>query len=114
MKVNRSLAIVMRMRPSISEYLTPHLSIIYPEIVSPYPNRKRALTQKRAPASYYVIPNSYWQKTRKVKSSMRNIMEVISLMMKITHISQVIFSMKVSLIFRGAVKVESPSEDSMF
>jgi hypothetical protein len=60
-KVSRNLAAVKATNPIISDHLTPSLSIKYPEIVKPYANRKRADTQKRTPASCYVILNSYSQ-----------------------------------------------------
>lgn len=92
MKVSMNLDTHIRKRPSDIENLTPILSMMYPEIVSPYTNRNIAEMQKSTPDSYYVIPNSYWQKTRNVRSSIRNIRETKSLLMKMIQSSHVCFS----------------------
>ena len=39
-------------KPISREYLTPNLSIKYPEIVKPYVNKQIAVTQNKIPASY--------------------------------------------------------------
>lgn len=60
-KVKRNLAAVKDTNPIMRDHFTPNLSIKYPEIVKPYAKRKSADTQKRTPASYWVMPNSYSQ-----------------------------------------------------
>ena len=80
------------MKPSANDIFTPSLSIKYPDIVNPYAKRNRADTQNRMPASYWLIPNSYSQKTRNVKSSIRKVREVANFMTKMTQSSHVYLS----------------------
>ena len=82
----------MLVNPMARLYLTPNRSIRYPLIVSPYPNKQIAVTQKRMPASWSVMLNSFSQKTRKVRSSIRKTRLVTIFITKIIHNSQVCFS----------------------
>lgn len=50
-KVNINFDIDMHIKPRSKEYLTPSMSMRYPEIVRPNVKRKSAETQNKSPAS---------------------------------------------------------------
>ena len=88
-KMSMNLPVAYKLSPIMREYFTFVLSIMNPAIVIPYVNRQIAEMQKTSPASEEVIPNSYWQYIRKVKSSIKKMRDVRNLNMKIIHSSKV-------------------------
>lgn len=50
--MSKNFEIEIENNPINNEYLTPNLSIKYPEIDKPYENKKIAVTQNNIPASY--------------------------------------------------------------
>jgi len=84
-----NLATPYNVNPSNKLPLTPILSMRKPLIVRPYINKHTADMQKSIPASDWDIWYSNMQYNKKVRSSIKKINDVNSLIMKIITISHV-------------------------